>query len=546
MQIGTRVRNALLKLVGILRGGPSPTADAQQDTSNALLDLPPEVLLHVLTYITDESKDYRLPAVSQLAEPARPHSGMSAPLFALSNVNRRTRFLCRPKLFHIIKIDPTDTLPPTTILQFVQFMHISTPSSDAPWGITRAFLLQMTQLTHVYWDGEGTLKQAELGHLCLLLASPTMHTLTLSNIWLHGDASDLGISSSCLRSLRIDFSHQVENRRSVDTDVIESHLTCLHPVLDLLRPGLENLMLSGYSARLSSLAAAPWPSLRTFFLTRGDAALDAPWDRLLLAMPALCSLAVALDSGEQPLVLFDDEAAARASALSRISHFTISLPHPGDRVFAALPPDLLELSLRDTPRYYSLRTAHIHELHNEPLLACSDVLKIFSAFTAIHLSALELVYLEDPDEFRMLAALTQSCPSLSLLELHRYPRTMSRRDAWYFGELTIPVVSIAEVLAEFKALRVLKLNLCFTDYEVMREPGTLPSRYWESLAEFLDAHAQSIAQRVPWIETLCILAWSPVLMRWYTWSVHAGDSAGMPRVVHEEIPLTGCTDCEYY
>ncbi|EJD32980.1 hypothetical protein AURDEDRAFT_117950 [Auricularia subglabra TFB-10046 SS5] len=407
----------------------------------------------------------------------------------------------------------------------------------------------MRRLERVYWHGDGTLRQARLSHLRLLLSSPTLHTLTLSNVWLQADATDWDIAAAGLRTLRIDFSHQVQNRTRTEPAFVEAHLACLHSVLASLRPRLESLTLSGYSVRLSSLAAAPWPSLRVFSLTRGDAILDVPWSTFIDQMPSLTSFTVALDRGETPMVIFPDAATAHATPLSNLRHFTISFPHPDDPIFPNLPLDLHELALRDTPRYYTTRRHWRERVGFEPILSCPDVLRIFTALTATNLSALELVYLEGPEEFQMLALLAQSCPNLILLELHRYPAEPSLPDAWYHGTLSIPVDAIAESLAEFRSLRVLKLNLRFTDYEVARFVGTIPVDYWDRLAEFLDAQALAVALRVPWIKTLSILAWSRHIMCWYTWSVHPGGGAQALQVVYEDIyseSLDACADWSYY
>ncbi|EJD39828.1 hypothetical protein AURDEDRAFT_116041 [Auricularia subglabra TFB-10046 SS5] len=437
-------------------------------------------------------------------------------------------------------------LPPTSILRHVRHVHVNPPYSDPQWVIDEDFILQMCRLTHLHWHGDGIETLAQLSQLCILLTSPTLHSLTLGNVWLQRDASDLATISSGLRSLRIDFPHQVPGEAPTRPAVVKEHLACMNLIYAILRPRLESLTLSGYSVRLSSLAAAPWPSLRVFSITRGRAALDTSWETLLSQMPVLSSLTVALARRKRPTVLLRDVAPA---PLSCLRHLTISSPHPDDKIFQSLPSQLQELSLRDSPRYYTVRCNDGSNPRIEPIRTCSDILRIFSVLSSINLAALELVYLEDAEEFRMLGLLSQSCPNLTLLELHRYPLKPSRDDAWYRGELTIPVDTIAGSLAEFKCLRDLKVNLCFTDYEVGRE--SFPWDYWDSLADFLSAQAYTIALRVPWVRTLSILTWNRAAcgMHWDTWSVHSGDTADVPRLVHEDIyhrAFTGCYECDYF
>ncbi|EJD32970.1 hypothetical protein AURDEDRAFT_131909 [Auricularia subglabra TFB-10046 SS5] len=426
-----------------------------------------------------------------------------------------------------------DYLPRELLDHILRYMHVNPPRSSDNWEIPDDLLLQMRRLERAYWHG--SLEQAQLSHLRLLLVSPTLHTLSMNNVWLQADTPDFAVTSSGLRALRIDFSRQVQSRKPAYPDFVAAHLDCLDTILNALRPRLESLTLSGYSVRLSSLAVAPWPSLRAFSVTRGDVVAGAPWSTVLSQMPVLSSFTVALDRGETPTLIFPDIDSADVAPLANLRHFTISFPHPDDQVFYHLPSQLLELSLRDTPRYYSARSGWLNRSDTEPILTCHDVCRIFTVLSATNLGALELVYLEDQEEFRMLALLSQSCPNLTLLELHRYPAQPSLQDAWYHGTLSIPVDAIAESLAEFRSLRVLKLNLRFTDYEVTRWIGTIPLDYWERLAEFLEAHAQAIVRRVSQIQMLSFLTWSMCGMHWDTWSAFPGDPAKGPRLLHEDI-----------
>ncbi|EJD39824.1 hypothetical protein AURDEDRAFT_171096 [Auricularia subglabra TFB-10046 SS5] len=433
-----------------------------------------------------------------------------------------------------MKVDPTGPLPPTSILPYVQRIAVYAPSSNRQWEFGEEIIRRMSRLTHIYWEGGGGRRQSKLRHLRLLLTSPTVQSLTLSNAWLQPDTSGFTGISSGLRILRIDFRHPAEGSSPTRPGFLEEHLSCMDSVYEVLRPRLESLTLSAYSAKLSSLAAASWPSLRTFTITRGDAVLDTSWERLLFQMPALSALTVALACDETPTILIRDGAEA---SLSGLRHLTISFPHPDDKVFSSAPPELRELSLRDSPRFYTFRWIDGSDPPFEPILTCSDVLRIFSVLSATSLTALELVYLESFEEFQMLGALSRSCPNLTLLEFHRYPLKRSRKDAWYKGELTIPVDAIAESLAEFKSLRVLKLNLCFTDYDLRREAGSFPPDYWDRLADFIAAHAYTIALRIPWIKTVSILTrtGTACAMHWDTWSVHAEGAFGGPKLMRDGI-----------
>lgn len=508
------------------------------------MDLPPELLLRIITYVSNEWKNVRLPAVSQLAAPLPRVTAL--PLAPLLRVNSRLRALCLPILFHLLTVDPTGPLPPTHMSQHAQCICLNDFTYNTQWKIGEDFILRMPHLTQVIWHGPGTLNQVKLTHLLLLLTSPSLRSLTLNNVWLQPDESDPNPAASDLRALRIDFSRQVQGGGSTKPGFVEAHLACMHSIMGRLRPHLESLTLSGHSAKLSSLAAAAWPSLRAFSLTRGDAIFDVPWVQFLGQTPALSSLTVALESGRSPSIIPPD--AAEALFLPCLRHLTISSPHPNDNVFYAAPPELQELSIRDSPRYYTVRTPNATDPVNEPILTCSDVLHIFSVLSVANLGALELVYLEDAEEFGMLRLLAESCPNLSLLELHRYPGTTSPEDAWYYDELTVPVDAIAESLAEFKFLRVLKLNLCFTDYDWTREADTLPPDYWAHLGEFLGEQAHTIASHVPWIDTLALLTWNRAAcgMHWDTWSVRPGDEES-PRLVHEDIyhEAFTCSECGY-
>ncbi|EJD44506.1 hypothetical protein AURDEDRAFT_184982 [Auricularia subglabra TFB-10046 SS5] len=393
----------------------------------------------------------------------------------------------------------------------------------------------MQHLTHVYWYGDGVRKQAPLGYLCLLLSSPTLRSLTLSNVWLRADGTNIGTVGIGVRELHIDFSHLVQNIEEARPEFLDSHLACFDSLIDHLRPQLERLTLSGCAFRLSSLASGLWPSLRSFTLTRGDATLDCAWAMFLAQTPMLYSLTVALSPRDCWTILLPVADASEAGLLSRLRHFTISFPRPEDHVFRSLPGDLQELSLRDSPRYYTMRRYYRTTWTSEPLQSSSDVIRIFTVLSAANLNSLELAYLEDDKEFQMLALLSQSCPNLRLLELHRYPATPSFQDAWYKNELRIPVDAIADSLAAFECLRVLKLNLSFTDADVGRHKGTIPLDYWDRLAEFIEAQRQTIVARLPQVKMLSILHSSRRGMGWHTWSIRRGDSTGNAGVVYEDI-----------
>lgn len=102
---------------------------------------------------------------------------------------------------------------------------------------------------------------------------------------------------------------------------------------------------------------------------------------------------------------------------------TLAYSDPEDAIFAPRLPSMTQLSLCDHPRFYHDWYECIG--YNEwasPILSASDSLSILSRMELPLLASLEVVYMADEADSKLIRHITTTYPSLMTLELHRYRR----------------------------------------------------------------------------------------------------------------------------
>ncbi len=215
-------------------------------------------------------------------------------------------------------------------------------------------------------------------------------------------------------------------------------------VLKRLRATLENLVLPMELASLRVLSDSPsrWPRLRILYL-RGvfcaDPSRHVPFVSALSEMPNLrvLNLELALPSGvDSQLLHLWPRGHTRALRLpwEDLEDLTVSFPHHDDQIYAHLPRSLRRLSLRCSP-HYCMHLWHCSECDlyfQHPIRCASEMLEILTSVNAPRLHHLQLEYLTDAADDKLLRCIVERFPNLTSLEIHRYPQP---------DDKDIPVVS---------------------------------------------------------------------------------------------------------
>ncbi|EJD37653.1 hypothetical protein AURDEDRAFT_146993 [Auricularia subglabra TFB-10046 SS5] len=473
-----------------------------------LSDLPVDILELLVVQLQNLPSYTALPGASGIRA-QHPRSAVKA-LIPVSMVSRSMRGLCLPLLFRTVWLRNSGCMP-ENIYPFVQIIYIGLVDVVAYQTQVELMLQQMPRLSCVYWADAGRCGQIE-GLSCLAVAS-ALRVLILKSIWL---TAEMGPLPETLRELHM-YHHDA---RAIDDqlppDILPAHFSCLERLLTTLWSQLECLTLYGEGLRSSLIAAYHWPVLRDFAVIGRSPILDTPWMHVLQRMPQVQSFTLLTDAfdGRTPIC---PSALTPTFNVAQLRRLSLSFPRPDDAIFSYLSPDLVELALRDAPRYYNVRWEY-YDKSSEPILSCPNVMHIFGAFSACGLRALELVYLEDEFETDMLATVAQACPGLTMIELHRYRRfPFSYLDWRNVGKSSVPVEAIARSLANFRALQMAKLNLSFTKANIDAIEIT---EFWRALDAFLDTQAQIIAHHVPWLECMALLTRTrSETMYWAVWDI---------------------------
>ncbi|OBZ67618.1 hypothetical protein A0H81_12503 [Grifola frondosa] len=238
----------------------------------------------------------------------------------------------------------------------------------------------------------------------------------------------------------------------------------------------------------------------------------------LAVMPSLTSLTLKLAQSTYlpPLLLWPRDL-RRDVNISNLRQFTISYPHPDDEIFAHLPPELLSISVRDSPRYFIYNKC-VMAPNRTPVLSGTDLLRILNTQAFIALERLEIVYRVDSGDPQMMESIADMFPELRFLEIHRYPSDDSEKSA---------LKEIVTTLSRLKNLRVLRLNL---------HPTSHPP--FEVILESLDVLGER-AQIVADAFALSQLSEVAFLRRnyyhnyWATWYIDRDPHGGVTNVWYE-------------
>ncbi|KZW01354.1 hypothetical protein EXIGLDRAFT_692852 [Exidia glandulosa HHB12029] len=355
---------------------------------------------------------------------------------------RSIRAMCMPPLFASIvwsasqDPDPVVTKGLSPYVRAVRILYPSHFKRDA----YLAFLAQFPNVRELHVDRLGTTPfEAHSLDWAFVSCPIEVMVLTISG------ASTLylppGLALPPLREFTVIAPRRMALLSQLSVHLLRMENSALEYVLGSLRDSLEVLRVPGDAMRLSFLGAAHWPRLTRFALFGGHPFADASWSDVLSVMPVLQSfiLDTAYIQPAPPVYLWpppdvDVEGVTRRSLnIANLRGLVLSSPRPRDRVFALLPPTLIELALRDTPRYDRERTAPrgsaydlIVRLQPDPpvydryLLSSRGALDIFTVLRGDALLRLELVVRADAFEMRMLVQVAETCPRLRIFEYHRY------------------------------------------------------------------------------------------------------------------------------
>lgn len=486
-----------------------------------LLNLPDDILLLVCAWLEEKE---RLPLVSvarfevNFLVYALIGGVTRQPLRNLSGTCRALRRICIPRIFKLVFLTAAardQDLPP--VLSHVRGFFVGSRGVDRG-RLTRLHNLA-DSLREAYFDGNVQL-------LPDVLQLPTLEILaTCDAEWARVQPpNSLPPIRAPLRCLRICSPDRYNLLADTPQD-LSHEIQWVEELCAQLHTRLELVALPAESVRVSLLAKSPWPRLRELFLYGRCPILDVPLLQMLDMMPELRSLtlAVALEQGSGPLILFprDSEGAPDVSCLRRL---TLASPSPEDDLFAHLPPELEELSLRDMPRYYRRcrypnSGGHLDDAYSPSLLSCTGALSIFRRLRCCAaLRHLELVVSEDDNELELLAFLATSCPRLDFFELHCY-RNVFEYTELLDAPMAVPLDALSRALSAFRALRVARLNidLPWTEFTISRYMASGP----RDAATFTDTIAHVVAQAVPWLDAVCVLSRHYTgIHEWRMWSVH--------------------------
>ncbi|OSD02276.1 hypothetical protein PYCCODRAFT_1459202 [Trametes coccinea BRFM310] len=393
----------------------------------------------------------------------------------------------------------------------------------------------------------------------LLSSMPFLHTISLINGWngMPWDALKTILSVAQLRHLEMCMSPERRRPYPVDTDpfsvvpletfevkfddmrfntvpyIGEQSLFAF--VIPQLSDSLESLRLPLDSAPLGKLASTYWPRLQRLHLS-GDRRLgqdkDIPIIAVLSVMPNLRSftfLSAQKENTRRDLIWPDGTSWSFSCPL--LEHLQISYPDPQDRFFSNLPRSLRKLSLRCWPRHYLHRYEHERQVMDEngwrsPIPTSSEMLTVLENLPSEYMTELEIEYIEDDGDEKLLQSLSRLFPALTALTLLRYRRQ---------GDIHVPVDRIAQDLSTLAQLRILRVHLDFAGdphpYAALER--TTHDHEIEACAHLRHNAAQVLADRLSAsFRCVCVLTRLHCLNMWPPFLV-VRDSSGIAHIEND-------------
>ncbi|OSD05538.1 hypothetical protein PYCCODRAFT_1406259 [Trametes coccinea BRFM310] len=207
------------------------------------------------------------------------------------------------------------------------------------------------------------------------------------------------------------------------------------------------------SAPIGKLASTYWPRLRRLHLS-GDRRLGqdnhTPVIAVFSVMPKLRSfifLSAPKEETQRDL-LWPPDGAIWNFSLPHLEQLQMSYPDPKDRFFSSLPQSLQKLSLRCLLRHHLHNYDHERQVMDEngwrsSIPTSSELLMVLENLPSEDMGELEIEYIEDGGDEKLLRSLSRLFPALTALTLLRYRRR---------GETHVAVERIAQNLSTLSQL----------------------------------------------------------------------------------------------
>ncbi|KAL7280760.1 hypothetical protein ACG7TL_005704 [Trametes sanguinea] len=319
------------------------------------------------------------------------------------------------------------------------------------------------------WVNRQDQQRIDLGNLQrpladLLSSMPLLHTISLINGWngMPWDTLKTILSAARLRHLYMcGMTPERRHPYPVDTDPLNFSVAPLETfevqfddmrfnsvpfvreqslfafVVPQLSNFLESLRLPLDSAPIGKLASTYWPRAAS-----------------LCVMPKLRSfifLSAPKEETQRDL-LWPPDGAIWNFSLPHLEQLRMSYPDPKDRFFSNLPQSLQKLSLRCLPRHYLYNYDHERQVMDEngwrsSIPTSSELLMVLENLPSEDVGELEIEYIEDDGDEKLLRSLSRLFPALTALTrtLLRYRRR---------GETHVAVERIAQNLSTLSQLRI--------------------------------------------------------------------------------------------
>ncbi|KAI0634144.1 hypothetical protein C8Q77DRAFT_731565 [Trametes polyzona] len=420
----------------------------------------------------------------------------------LSSVSKRLRRMCMPYLFRRCRISTSQQpqIPPEAIREYVRELWIQGgyPAACAMPDFLPVFDYLPFLDTVVFNEAGGGGVPWPVVQRCLQFSNITSLSFTWSARWatpnprrpdeprwvaesLPCDASASGIPSR-IPLTKFDYVSVVWRelrappRRAWSTspcgDGCPVEAKGIAPLVLAMRETVQRLRLPLDTSPVREMCEGVWPSL-TMLSFRGSYPTDMPlsaMSTLISHMPRLRELyiEVAQPPSHSRAPIFGARAPAGCERL-QLRSLTIACPDPDDAIFSCVGVDLVNLSLRDWPRYYyHARARDLRLSWAAPVLTASECLRILTRMATPCLRLLEVVYIADSADDALLHYIATAYPRLERLEIHRYRAERDEDEA--------PYEHIVRMLSPLKTLHRLRLNLDFTCEKAMTHRVPLAER----------------------------------------------------------------------
>ncbi|KAI9059321.1 hypothetical protein FKP32DRAFT_1154840 [Trametes sanguinea] len=305
-------------------------------------------------------------------------------------------------------------------------------------------------------------------------------------------------------------------------------MTLLRFILLQSAASLMHLRLPLGLAPLSVMSSLHWPQLRRLYL-KGEAAVGEstpPVISLVSHMPQLRSLTFlpALLRHSQRVILEPPQLACDAFPCPELDELTVAHPDPNDAFYPHLLPTLRRLTLQCWPRHYLYRRKNSGRALKQlawqsPILSSSELLLLLEKTRLPELELLDVEYVADAQEERLLHRLPDLFPGLEMLTIYRYrgadtdevPVVGVRSARLRSRSLHSTQTWIARQFSSYDRLRMLRIHFDFPQ----------PTNPKDDQFQSLQCAAMEIARHIdsPAIRYVCALQREGLKNFWLPWRV---------------------------